>query len=98
MYYDPWFDVRIWPNEGATLDEVEEDVLQRLDEYLKAYSDKFTSSRCNDIFSKGFFTTTLKHYSTKLNNIMVIVHRSVFTSRLVFSKMAYFQKNEKMMR
>ena len=45
LYYDPWFDVRIWPNEGATLDQVEENVLKRMDEYLKAYADKFTSSR-----------------------------------------------------
>ena len=71
MYYDPWFDVRIWPNEGATLDEVEEDVLQRLDEYLKAYSDKFTSSRCNDIFSKGLCTTSLEQYEIRLNDMVV---------------------------
>ena len=47
IYYDPWFDVRIWPKEGATLDEVEQNVLSRLDEILMAYCDTFTSTRCN---------------------------------------------------
>lgn len=46
VYYDPWFDVRIWPPEGATLNEVEQNVLNRLDEILKAYCDTFTSTRC----------------------------------------------------
>ena len=45
MYYDPWFDMRVWPRKGATLDDVEEDVLERLDEYLMAYTDTYTSTR-----------------------------------------------------
>ena len=46
MYYDPWFDLRVWPKKGATLNDVEEDVLERLDEYLMAYTDTYTSTRC----------------------------------------------------
>ena len=47
MYYDPWFDLRVWPKKGATLADVEQDVLERLDEYLMAYTDTYTSTRCS---------------------------------------------------
>ena len=46
VHYDPWFDVRVWPKEGATLEELEENVLKRLDEYLKAHCDIYNSTRC----------------------------------------------------
>lgn len=47
VYYDPWFDVRVWPKQGATIEDLEEDLLERLDEYLKAYCDVYTSTRCD---------------------------------------------------
>lgn len=60
MYYDPWFDVRIWPKEGATIDEVENDVITRVDEYLMAYCNAFTSTRCtiNPEAPLSFIATT----------------------------------------
>lgn len=46
VFYDPWFDVRVWPKEGVTLQELEECVLDGIDAYMKARCDAFTSTRC----------------------------------------------------